>query len=95
MPEIETTELAEARGLPQIIVATQEAAAPMALRLPLEAVEVTIEAVRHLEVIHRAVELTIVLPADLAQEVTAVAVLQAAADLVGTEVQEAALEAQE
>lgn len=87
LPEIETIEPAEVPEPLLVIAEAQEVVVPMAPRLPLEVVEVTIEAVRHLEV-------TIVLPADLAQEVTAAAVLQEVADLVATEVQEAALEAQ-
>ena len=94
LPEIETIEPAEVPEPLLVIAEAQEVVVPMAPRLPLEVVEVTIEAVRHLEVTHRAVEVTIVLPADLAQEVTAAAVLQEVADLVATEVQEAALEAQ-
>jgi len=95
LPEIEITELAEVLELLQIIAEVPEAAAHMAPRLRQEAVEATIEAVLLPEVIHRAVEVTTVLPVDQVLEGTEAVVLQEAADLAAAiEVQEAALEAQ-
>jgi len=95
LPETEITGPAEALELLQIIIEAQEAAAHMALHPLPEAVEATIEAVLLPEVIHRAVEVTTVLPVDQVLEGIEAVVLQEAADLAAAiEVQEAALEAQ-